>query len=140
MKRVKVFFNMVAGLIRSHVSPVFMVLLVASFVLWYLAKLNYTYTTEQNMTINVDGEKVRVCCVIEGLGSNLLGYRLNREKNLKIPLSELKYRWATNEEMQGCIELNPQSLQDAIATRCSDIKIVSIKGTIPTIQFPQSDK
>lgn len=140
MKRIKEYFNMVMGWIRSYVSPVFVVLLVASFVLWYLAKLSYTYTTEQNLTINIDGEKVRVCCVIEGIGSNLLGYRLNGEKTLRIPLKELKYRWSTDEETHGCIELNAQSLQDAIATRCSDIKIVSIKGTIPAIPFPQEDK
>lgn len=32
---------------RRYVSPVFLALLVASFILWYLAKLTYMYTTEQ---------------------------------------------------------------------------------------------
>ena len=34
---------------RRYVSPVFLALLVASFILWYIAKLSYTYTTEQTV-------------------------------------------------------------------------------------------
>ena len=33
------------GWLRRYISPVFLALLVASFILWYIAKLNYTYTT-----------------------------------------------------------------------------------------------
>ena len=47
------------GWLRRYVSPVFLALLVASFILWYIAKLNYTYTTEQPFTVNVDGERGR---------------------------------------------------------------------------------
>ena len=43
------------GWLRRYVSPVFLALLVASFILWYFAKLNYSYTTEQPFTVNVDG-------------------------------------------------------------------------------------
>ena len=51
------------GWLRRYVSPVFLALLVASFILWYIAKLNYTYTTEQPFTVNVDGERFKVSCV-----------------------------------------------------------------------------
>ena len=47
------------GWLRRYVSPVFLALLVASFILWYIAKLNYTYTTEQPFTVNVDGERFK---------------------------------------------------------------------------------
>lgn len=130
----------VFGLAHRYVSSVFIMLLVASFVLWYLAKLNYTYTTEQTVTVSVDGEKVSVRCVVEGLGTNLLGYRINGDKHLSVPLSELKYNWSSDEELHGYIELNQQSLQDAIATRCSDIKVISIKGGVPPIPFPRKEK
>jgi len=126
--------------VRRYVSPVFVMLLVASFVLWYLAKLNYTYTTEQNVTVDIDGERLGVCCVVEGVGTNLLGYKLNGDKQLSIPLGELKYRWSSDEELRGCIEINPQSLQNAIATRCTDIKVVSIKGSIEPIPYPRREK
>ena len=39
---------------HRYVSPVFLALLVASFILWYIAKLSYTYTTEQTVRVSVD--------------------------------------------------------------------------------------
>ena len=44
---------------HRYVSPVFLALLVASFILWYIAKLSYTYTTEQVVRVSVDGEPFR---------------------------------------------------------------------------------
>ena len=65
------------GWLRRYVSPVFLALLVASFILWYIAKLNYTYTTEQPFTVNVDAsvskfpvwwkESVPTCSAIESI-------------------------------------------------------------------------
>ena len=122
----------------GNVSSVFVVMLVASFVLWYLSKLNYTYTTEHDVEVSVEGESVDVCCVIEGLGTNLLGYKINRRTKLRVPLSELKYRRVRAEgEEQYHVEIDKQSLQDAIATRCSDIKIVSIKDSLLSMPLPK---
>lgn len=45
--------------LRRYVSAVFLALLVASFILWYIAKLSYTYTTEQHVRVNVDGQEFR---------------------------------------------------------------------------------
>ena len=45
---------------RRYVSPVFLALLVASFILWYIAKLSYTYTAEQTIRLNVDGEEFKI--------------------------------------------------------------------------------
>ena len=56
--------------LRKYISPVFVAMLVASFVLWYIAKLNYTYTTDKTVQVNVDGEEFEVVCVIEGLGTS----------------------------------------------------------------------
>lgn len=128
------------GRLRKYVSAVFVAMLVASFVLWYLAKLNYTYTTEHTLTVEVDGERVNVCCVIEGTGTNLLGYRLSRDRLLHVPLSELKYRRALSEEIPDLIELDRESLRNAIATRCSDIKIVSLKDSVSMISYPKREK
>ena len=47
------------------------------------------YTTEQPFTVNVDGERFKVSCVVEGVGTNLFGYRVYMSKRLRIPLSEL---------------------------------------------------
>lgn len=122
--------------IRRSVSPVFIVMLVASFVLWYIAKLNYTYTTEQTFRINVDGQKFEVTCVVEGVGTNLFGYRVYHDKSLRIPLSELRSSSSYDEENYGKIIIEPQSLQNAISVRCTDIKIISI-GDVPEIEEPK---
>ncbi len=60
---------------HRYVSPVFLALLVASFILWYIAKLSYIYTTEQVVRVSVDGSRFDVTCVVEGVGTNLFGYR-----------------------------------------------------------------
>lgn len=120
---------------RSYISPVFIALLGASFILWYIAKLNYAYTTEQLVRVNVDGEPFEVTCVVEGIGTNLFGYRFYMNKTLRIPLSELKYKRSYEEGSEGKIVITPQSLQNAISVRISDIKIVSI-GAVPEIDKP----
>ena len=120
---------------RRYVSPVFLALLVASFILWYLAKLTYMYTTEQTIRLSIDGQPVEITCVVEGVGTNLFGYRVYMNKTLRIPLAELKTRRATGEGHEGKLVIDPQSLQHAISVRFSDIKLISI-GAIPEIDDP----
>lgn len=121
---------------HRYVSPVFLALLVASFILWYIAKLSYTYTTEQTVRVNVDGEPFEVTCVVEGVGTNLFGYRVYMNKTLRIPLAELKYKRSHEEGHEGKLQIDPQSLQSAISVRFSDIKVISI-GTVPEIDKPE---
>lgn len=116
---------------RRYVSPVFVVMLVASFILWYLAKLSYTYTTDQVMRINVDGQHFEVTCVVEGVGTNLFGYSIYHDKVLRIPLSELKSKVSYDEDTYGKLLIDPQSLQNAISVRCTDIKIITIEDVPP---------
>lgn len=122
--------------LRRYVSPVFLGLLVASFILWYIAKLNYTYTTEQVVRVDVDGREFKVTCVVEGIGTNLFGYQVYMNKKLRIPLSELKYKRSREEGHEGMLILDSRSLQNAISVRFSDIKVVSV-GTIPEILMPE---
>ena len=118
-------------------SPVFLALLVASFILWYIAKLSYTYTTEQTVRVSVDGQPFEVTCVVEGVGTNLFGYRVYMNKTLRIPLAELKTKRSYEEGHEGKLIIDPQSLQNALAPRFSDIKIISI-GDIPEIDVPRN--
>lgn len=118
--------------IRRSVSPVFVMLLVASFILWYIAKLSYTYTTDQTMRLNIEGNEFKISCVVEGVGTNLFGYRVYHDKVLRIPLSELRAKISYDEDTYGKLIVDPQSLQNAISVRCTDIKIVSI-GDVPPL-------
>ena len=121
---------------RRYVSPVFLALLVASFILWYIAKLSYTYTTEQQVRLNIDGQRIEVTCVVEGVGTNLFGYRVYMNKTLRIPLDEIKVERSRAEGHETKYVIEPQSLQKALSTRFSDIKIISV-GDIPEIDIPQ---
>lgn len=122
-------------LLRRYVSPVFLSMLVAAFILWYIAKLSYTYTTEQTVRLNVDGRHFEVTCVVEGLGTNLFGYRVYATRRLRIPLSELHYAVSREEGHEGRLVIDPQSLQNAISVRISDIKFISM-GPVPEIDKP----
>ena len=123
--------------LHRYVSPVFLVMLVASFILWYIAKLSYTYTTEYVVSINTDGEKYKVACIFEGVGTNLVSYHTSLGKSVKIPLSELKYKKSREEGHEGMLIIDPQSLQHAIAVRFSDVKVSSI-GAVPEIPGPEN--
>lgn len=126
--------------LRRAISPVFIGLLCASFILWYILKLQYTYTTNFSVLINVDGERLRIPCVIEGKGVNLLGYRAYARKELKIPLDDLKYIMIEDRDESGELlgvwyQLEPHSVQNAISVRFSDIKVISV-GDIPQMAVP----
>jgi len=129
-------FNGVIEWLRRYVSPVFVAMLVASFILWYIAKLNYTYTTAQTIRVDVDGRSFEVECVMEGIGTNLFGRMAYMSKSIRIPLSDLKYKPSKEPGCEGCITIDPQSLQNAISVHYSDVKIVSI-GSIPDIPNPE---
>lgn len=124
--------------IKRYVSPVFLIMLVASFILWYISKLSYTYTTEYVVKVNTDGEKYKVSCIFEGIGTNLVSYHTSLRNSVRIPLSELKYKRSREEGHEQMLIIDPLSLQQAIAVRFSDVKVVSI-GSIPEIPTPKED-
>ena len=126
--------------IRGTVSPVFIALFCASFILWYILKLQYTYTTDYSVVVNINGDRLRVPCVVEGKGTNLLGYRVYMHREISIPLSDLKYTQThmldpqTEEVREDVLLLDAQSLHSAISVRVSDIKVISV-GDVPPL-FP----
>ena len=68
MKKLLNRLNVIYRWIRSYISPVFIVLFCASFILWYIIKLGNVYTTNYDLRLNIDGESLRVPCVVEGVG------------------------------------------------------------------------
>ena len=145
MKKINEYIKKWFGWLRHYVSPVFVVLFVAAFVLWYIAKLGYTYTTDLNVKIKVSGsetERFELPCVVEGKGTNLFGYVLSTSR-LSIPLSELEYSVMREVTELGSIpsdrmrlHIKPESLKNAISVRLSDINIRSV-GSIPDIEIPK---
>ena len=120
---------------KRSISPAFIAMFVASFVLWYITKLNYNYTTDYNVRLNIGGEKVEVPCVIEGKGTNLFNYKFQLSKRLRIPLEELSYKAVEDDFGEVFLQIDPKSLQNAISVRVSDIKVVSF-GDVPMLSLP----
>ena len=130
--------------LKSWISPVFISFMCVSFLFWYILKLQYTYTTDFNVNLNIDGERLKVPCVVEGKGSYLVGYSLYSKEH-KIALDDLKYtieqeRSAEDDQIIGeWYVLDPHSVQSAISVRYSDIKIVSL-GDIPRLEIKQEEQ
>ena len=128
--------------LQHSISPIFLGLLVASFMLWYIAKLNYTYTTEQVMSVELGDQKFDVQCVVEGLGTNLFKYRYYMDKQLRLSPDKIKYqvidlearkdepRVASLSSDKVWVELDQQMIREAISVQCSDIKILSVETPI----------
>lgn len=142
MKRLWDYIKRFFEKLKSYISPVFIMLFVASFTLWYIAKLNYNYTTELDVKIRIGDSRFSVACVVEGKGTNLFGYVLSTSR-LSIPLSELEYSVMREVTELGSIpsdrmrlHIKPESLKNAISVRLSDINIRSV-GSIPDIEIPK---
>ena len=145
MKRFIALLKSWAQTLRKYVSPVFLALLAVSFTLWYISKLNYTYTT--NIKVKVEGQRLVVPCVVEGKGTNLFGYGFYTSRRVNIPLSELnhevielpvinEYGEVDTLAKSYKVRISPLSMQDAISVRFSDLKIVSV-GDFDDIAIPQ---
>ena len=133
--------------LRKYISPVFLILLGVSFTLWYISKLNYTYTTDFDIKVKVDGERIVVPCVVEGKGTTLFGYGFYTPRRANIPLSELNYEIVEEPVLnaEGVVDtlatnykarISPISMQDAISVRFSDLKIISL-GEFNDIPLPK---
>ncbi len=114
---------------HRYVSPVFLALLVASFILWYIAKLSYTYTTEQTVRVRCRRAGFRGYVSVEGVGTNLFGYQVYMNKTLRIPLSELKYEALARGGARGSDHHRPPVAAERHFREFSDIKIISIGGS-----------
>lgn len=145
MKKLWNYIKRLPTIIKSYISPTFVMLFVASFTLWYIAKLNYNYTTELDVKLKISGQRFSVPCVVEGKGTNLFGYVISTSR-LNIPLDELEYTVMREVTQIGSspddklrLHIQPTSLQNAISVRLSDIKIRSI-GDIPDIEASNKTK
>lgn len=143
MKRFVALLKVGLQRLRKYVSPVFLALLAVAFTLWYILKLDYTYTTDFKVEVNIDGERIMVPCVVEGKGSNLFGYGFYSSRRVTIPLSDLKPQVVNvpvpgqqeNDSlivMESKLRIPPEAMQGALSVRFSDLKIVSV-GHIPDL-------
>ncbi len=120
----------------SYISPTYVAMLFAAFVLWYIAKLGDNYTTDHEVVVVVDGERINVDCTIRGKGTNLIGYTLfSRSDKFDIPSTELTFDMdSVDEAGNRTHHIATVSLQQALAARMTGVEIVSV-GALPPIPY-----
>lgn len=130
------FLKSVDNFFRNSVSPIFVLMLFVSFALWYISKLDYDYTTNIPVRVNIDGYKFKVECTAEGRGSALMAHRFNLVDKTRLNFSRILHAPLAADSCE--IVLSPSSLMNAIAITYPEIRIISI-GTVPNIRIDQKE-
>ena len=118
--------------IGRKVTPLFLVMLGLSFELWYVSKLQYSYTAEVPVVVSVEGDRHRVTCVVQGSGHNILSARYFKRKPVKLKRGDVELIPVEGEV--NTWEVGQESLRNAIAIRNADIKVVSV-SRMPYVTF-----
>lgn len=140
----------IIGWIRRWISPVYVVLLVASFMLWFITKLGDTYTTDHKVTVVIDNKEYNVDCTIKGKGTDLIHYTISSKRSrFTIPISDLTLdKPMVDNDGNSLVHITAESLKLALAQRMNNIEVVSV-GSVPVIveeckpaivEQPQNDK
>ncbi|MBP3383522.1 MAG: hypothetical protein J6K78_06390 [Tidjanibacter sp.] len=136
MKKLSDIFLKVKDFCVAHigrkVTPLFLVMLGLSFVLWYVSKLQYSYTAEVPVVVSVEGDRHRVTCVVQGSGHNILSARYFKRKPVKLKRGDVELTPVEGEE--NTWEVGQESLLNAISIRNADIKVVSV-SRMPYVQI-----
>lgn len=108
----------------SRITPVFLVMLGLTFVLWYASKLQYTYTAKVPVYVSIGDDRHRVECVVEGTGHNIVSARYFHHKKVKFKYSDVEL--IPVEGLNNTYRVLPESLLKAITGHFSDLRIVSV--------------
>ena len=138
MKRIQEILSIVLSWIKRYVSPAFVVLFCASFVLWYVLKLGDTYVAEYNLRVDVDGYEIEIPCTITAKGKDMLDVRRFERQSLFIPLEDLEYDIKTQTVDGASVQyykISRESMQNEISIRLKPAEIVV--GSVPLMPIKQ---
>lgn len=130
--RLKSVWTPVANKLRKFISIPFLLMLILSFILWYVIKLGYVYQTTMPISVNVNGNLFQVTCMVEGQGTRLFAKRHTKSKPLELDWRDLEV--SPSAINNGWVVISPYSLQNAISSHNTDIRILSV-GPIPEIEL-----
>ena len=135
MMRIRQIIDFVKGVLKRYISPAFVVLFCASFILGYILKLGNTYVTEYDINVEIAGETIKVPCRVQAVGTDLLDVRKFTRRSIHIPLTELEYSvepHLVDGDTTEFYVINPHSMRSAISGRFKAVKDISV-GTIPLV-------
>ncbi len=131
----------ISSLLRQMISPAFIILLVASFALWFTGRLSRTYTTPVEVEVEIitdyDSEvwieqgSIIVDLLASGDGRDLAWYKMGFGAKISIPLSQLEIE---KQSPQGfTYRISENSMERAIGAATSKFRVVGILDTIERI-------
>ena len=116
--------------VRKYSSPVFLLLVILSTVLWYVTKLSHTYTATIPVAVAIGDNRFKVDCVVEGTGYRLFAHKYFFNKELKLDLNRLEV--TPSVAGKNLYVISPYSLQNQISKQKEDVRILSV-GMLPEI-------
>lgn len=130
MERIKSFFRRII----SYITPGYVTMVVAAFVLWYITKLGENYTTDHDVVVVIEGKSYDVDCTIRGKGTNLISYTLsNRRNNFVVSPAELSFdKEVTDDNGRTYRHVTSVSLQQALNARMNDVDVIAV-GAVPMV-------
>lgn len=130
MERIKSFIRRII----SYITPGYVAMVVAAFVLWYITKLGENYTTDHEVVVVIEGKSYDVDCTIRGKGTNLISYTLsNRRNNFVVSPAELSFdKEVTDDNGRTYRHVTSVSLQQALNARMNDIDVIAV-GAVPMV-------
>jgi hypothetical protein len=130
MEKIKSFLRRIIG----YITPGYVAMVVAAFVLWYITKLGDNYTTEHDVIVVIDGKEYEVGCSVRGKGTNLISYTLARKSShFVVPAEELSFdKEVTGDDGKTYRHVTNVSLQQALNARMNDVDVLAVTG-VPMI-------
>jgi hypothetical protein len=123
--------------LKQLVSPIFLLILLGSCLLWYATKLNHEYTTDMPLNVRIDGQKYRLTATVTGRGSVIVAQKLSLKRRLELTLDELSVR--RSRETEGALVITPASLQRSINSKIKDLKIDHVVDAPEFIPAPKPE-
>lgn len=122
------------GMLGQILSPAFLIILLGSFLLWYMTKLSHEYTTEIPLNVRIDGQKYGITAVVSGRGSLLMAHKLSLRK-VNLHAEELTMR--RSKDIPGAMTITNSSLLKAISAKTGGLKVVQIVDAPDFIPEPE---
>lgn len=141
MDKLKQILLFIKRLLKKYISPSFVVLFCASFILWYVLKLGDSYVTEYDIQVEIEGEVIEVPCVVEAVGTDLLKFKQYTRQPVRIPLRDLEFtiEYRTeNGKTEKFYIISPHSMRSALSVRMSEAKDITV-SVIPPLPAPVKD-
>lgn len=137
MKRFNIDSERLKKLFHQAISPVFIMILMGSCLLWFIKKLDHEYTATIPLNVWIDGQKYRMAAIVTGRGSTIVAQQMSLKSKLHLTLDELSTR--RSREKEGALTITPASLGRAINAKINGLKVDQVVEAPDFIPAPADE-